>query len=50
MDLGKFYSDIFDKRQAGDYNDFVDFTKEEVISLITPAKQLIDEIEKLLAD
>jgi len=47
-ELGKFYTDIFDKRQTGDYDDFVDFSKEEVISLITPAKQLISEIEKLL--
>jgi uncharacterized protein (UPF0332 family) len=27
---GKFYSDIFDKRQTGDYDDFIVFTKEEV--------------------
>ncbi len=46
--LAKFYSDIFDKRQTGDYDDFVDFNKEEVISFIEPAKQLIKEIEKLL--
>jgi uncharacterized protein (UPF0332 family) len=49
-ELAKFYTDIFDKRQTGDYDDFVDFTKDEVISLIEPAKQLIQEIESLLKD
>jgi uncharacterized protein (UPF0332 family) len=48
-DLGKFYSDIFDKRQTGDYDDFVDFSEEEVISMLSPAKRLIDEIERLLS-
>ena len=47
-DLGKFYSDIFDKRQTGDYDDFVTFTESEVKSLVLPATQLIQEIEKLL--
>jgi len=47
-DLGKFYSDIFDKRQTGDYDDYVTFTEIEVKSLIQPAKQLINEIERLL--
>ena len=47
-ELGKFYSDIFDKLQTGDYDDFVDFSKDEVIEMISPAQQLIDEIEKLI--
>jgi uncharacterized protein (UPF0332 family) len=47
-ELGKYYSDIFDKRQTGDYDDFVDYIKEDVIELITPAKQLLEEIEKLV--
>lgn len=45
---GKFYSDIFDKRQTGDYDDFITFTESEVKSLLQPAKQLIQEIEGLL--
>lgn len=47
-DLGKYYSDIFDKRQTGDYDDFVTFTEKEVISLLEPAKQLIFAIEKFM--
>ena len=47
-ELGKFYTDIFDKRQTGDYDDFVNFSKDEVLSMIDPAHQLIYEIDKLL--
>lgn len=45
---GKFYSDIFDKRQTGDYDDFVDYTEEEIVDLIKPAGDLIKEIQLLL--
>jgi uncharacterized protein (UPF0332 family) len=47
-DLGKFYSDIFDMRQTGDYEDYIDFTKEDVLDLLEPANNLINEIEELL--
>ncbi len=47
-ELGKFYSDIFDKRQTGDYDDFVDYKKEDVIDLIQPANSLIEKIENLI--
>ncbi len=47
-DLGKFYSDIFDMRQTGDYDDFVDFSKEDVMDLLAPANELISGIEKMI--
>lgn len=47
-DLGKFYSDIFDMRQTGDYEDYFDYRKEDVLDLITPANALITKIEGLL--
>ncbi len=47
-ELGRFYSDIFDKRQTGDYDDFITFTEEDVKSLLPSAKKLISEIERLL--
>ena len=47
-ELGKFYSDIFDMRQTGDYEDFIDFGKEDVMDLIEPANNLINKIESLL--
>jgi len=46
---GKFYTDIFDMRQTGDYDDYIDFTKEDVLDLIDPANVLISKIEALLS-
>jgi uncharacterized protein (UPF0332 family) len=45
---GKFYTDIFDMRQTGDYDDYNDFTKEDVMDMIGPANELISKIEGLL--
>ena len=45
---GKFYTDIFDLRQTGDYDDYIDFKKEDVLDLIDPANELISKIEELL--
>ena len=28
--LGKFYTDLYDKRQTGDYGDFIEFSKDDV--------------------
>jgi uncharacterized protein (UPF0332 family) len=47
-DLGKFYTDIFDKRQTGDYSDFVEIQKDDVMGFFEPTKRFISEIEKLL--
>ena len=46
-ELGKFYSDLFDKRQTGDYDDFIDLKEEDVLSFWEPAKKLLLTIEKL---
>lgn len=43
-----FYSEIFSKRQTGDYEDFIDFEEDDVIVLINPARELINEIESIL--
>lgn len=47
-DLGKFYSRLFDLRQTGDYDDFFDFSKEQVLDLLQPANKLITQIESIL--
>ena len=47
---GKFYTDIFDKRQTGDYDDFVEIGKEDVICLLEPAKRLLLEVVNLLKE
>lgn len=48
-DLGKFYSDIFDKRKTGDYEDFMDFTRDEVLELLSPTRNLISRINHILS-
>jgi len=48
-DTGKFYTEVFGKRQKGDYEDLVSFEKEEVEMLLVPARQLINEIEEVLS-
>lgn len=45
--LGKFYSDMFDKRQEGDYKDFVKFNKVDVKKWLNNAEEFINAIKKL---
>jgi uncharacterized protein (UPF0332 family) len=45
---GSFYSYLFNMRQTGDYDDFVNFKKENIIDLVKPAGELILAIEKML--
>ncbi len=47
-DLGKFYSDIFDMRHSGDYDDFIDFAQEDVLDVWGPANELITVIEQII--
>lgn len=48
LSLGKFYSRLFDLRQTGDYDDLIDFSKEDVSDLLDPANRLISAIELIL--
>ena len=45
---GRFLARLFDLRQTGDYDDFMDFDREKVMELLEPADQLISTIERLL--
>ncbi len=47
-DLAKHYSDLFEKRSKGDYNDFFDFDKETVLRLYPLTQVLISRIEELI--
>jgi uncharacterized protein (UPF0332 family) len=49
VELGKFYSAIFNSRQTGDYDDLVMFDKNKVMEFIDPAKNLITRISELLS-
>ena len=46
--LAKHYTDLFEKRHKGDYNDFFDFDKETVIRLLPISKEFIRVIEDLI--
>jgi uncharacterized protein (UPF0332 family) len=47
-DSGRFLARLFDLRQTGDYDDFIDFDKDKVMELLEPADRLISAIEGLL--
>ena len=47
-EFGKHYSELFEKRQKGDYSDFLDFDEETVLRLYKPSIDFIKEIEKLI--
>ena len=47
-ELAKLYTDLFEKRQKGDYNDFFDFDEETVVNLFKPTKLFIQKIGELL--
>ena len=48
--LAKHYTDLFEKRHKGDYNDFFDFDEETVTRLLPVSKDFIDSIEKLILE
>ena len=47
-DLAKHYTELFEKRQKGDYNDFFDFDEETVWRLVEPSKLFIERITELV--
>jgi len=47
-ELGRFYSDIFELRQTGDYSDMIPIDEPEVKPMLEPAKSFIAEIERLI--
>lgn len=48
LSIGKFFSDIYDLRQTGDYDDFIIFEEADVLDLLEPANNLISKAEELL--
>jgi uncharacterized protein (UPF0332 family) len=48
ISTGKFFSDIYDMRQTGDYDDYIAFEKDDIIDLLKPANDLITKAESLL--
>jgi len=48
IELNRFYADLFDNRQTGDYADFTYFDREMVEDLHKQAIIFIDAVEKLI--
>jgi len=46
--LAKHYTDLFVKRNKGDYNDFFDYDEETVNRLLPLSKRFIEKIEDLI--
>ena len=47
-DLARIYNDLFEKRQEGDYIDFVSFQESQVLPWISKAEELIGYIANLV--
>ena len=47
-ELAKHYTELYEKRQKGDYNDFFDFDETTVLRLFEPSKIFIKKIEELI--
>lgn len=45
---GRFFSDLYDRRQTGDYDDFFLYDEETVLNLFKQAEGFIERIIKLL--
>ena len=48
LEQGKFFQQLFELRQTGDYSDWVPVNKEDVIIRLVPARQFIETIEILI--
>jgi len=44
---GKFYSEMFNARQEGDYVDYVEFKKEDVEKWLSKVEQFVKRIEEI---
>ena len=47
-DLAIHFTDLFEKRHKGDYNDFYDYDEETVLRLYPVSKRFVDEITTIL--
>ncbi len=49
-EFAKFFSDIYDRRQTGDYDDFVEYDRETSERLLSLCKDFVTEIDKLIKE
>ena len=48
--LGAFLTRMEQLREKGDYNCLFDVTKEELLTFVEPAKEMVDKIKQLIAE
>jgi len=48
VELGRFYTRMYDFRQKGDYGDFVEFEREKVKEWLDQARTFIDEMDRII--
>jgi len=46
---GRFYSEMFKRRQTSDYKDLVELMKEDVKEWLEKAEEFVNEIEKIIS-
>ena len=49
-ELGKFYSQLFELRQTGDYDDWKVVTENDIMPLVPTAEVFLETLEKLIID
>ena len=49
-ECGRIFSKIYDKRQSSDYDDFKEFTKDEIDNLYPQISFLISEVDRLITE
>ena len=45
---GKFFKSLFELRQDGDYDDWIEITEDDVMPLIEPVRNFIEKIEQTI--
>jgi Uncharacterized conserved protein related to C-terminal domain of eukaryotic chaperone, SACSIN len=49
-ELGKFYSELFELRQTGDYDDWKVVTENDIMPMVPTAEVFLETIEKLIKE
>jgi len=49
-EIGKFYSELYELRQTGDYDDWKTLSESDILPLIPKVEQFLGTIERLIKD
>ena len=49
-ELNKFYAQLFEMRQRGDYDDFIQITAADILPMVALAEQYMQTLEKLITE